>query len=902
MAEEVDLSKLSIAERWSHSNWKARKSAYDDTAAGILSGKIMEPPAKFELESACLDSNPIALDSAIKMLDAVLRNLIGDDTQKAVGLRQTVARPLTEKGLVATKPAARQAAQEVLLHLVAVADPSGVVQDIIPSLSGSPKTVVAGTQALAAIFTEFGSPVTDPKPVIKALPPLFGHADRNIRASAVNLATALCRWVGEPVMLSQLGNLKEVQLNELKQKFSKINRSSQPPRQTQHQKQQVELAQESEAIDNGAVENDGVGVEDEAEGQSLEADPWNFADPEDVLSKIPASFWDMINSPKWKERLESLTGVAEMLTKTVRMNPSGNYSTLVSEYMRIVTKDANQMCATQAVIGLTALASGLRSDFAKFGIRTVESIVERLKEKRQSVIDAIVKCLDEVYFKALDGQVTTILDTVWRIGCQHKMPTIRLESTKYLAHLLSEAKTAPTWNEIESVSSGSVKFLADSQEPMRQSAATLIAICIKIAGEQKMQPILKGLDAHKRKRVDTAAQSVAVSCKLQTARPVVSKTAVPQKKQVTPAGGPVPAANVNRPVARSAAGAPAPAGRTVPTVAAPSRPHARIQQSGASRVSPSRIPPSMAPNQTSRSLRPGQPGSQSSSSQSRPLQSRPNIGHSPSRHDVTPDMDVSIESPVRDDSRPSFSSTPKIAKRTYQRADFTPARGQDSHRRRIYSPAKMETDDADDVLNDIDTTSGSLRRELARITAELNLEKRLRVEAEKKLAATQVENDQIIARMRDENANLKVQMKIQQEEVRLWLESEKARRPGSSSSDEVGDRLSILSIDSGLGGSRPPSIAARADPASPAEARANSNRMFGNRSSRPPPNRGVMPISLKTNAASSTAGANAGTNAAGSQAQFNSNSGNRDWERAVSMTHDLRKRVEQLKQVRERTF
>lgn len=110
--------------------------------------------------------------------------------------RNSTITPIVEKGLPSTRAAAKQSALEALLLYIEIDKADPVVDEMLPALSHKqPKIIAASLAALTAIFHNYGVKVVDPKPVLKSLPKIFGHADKNVRAEASNLVVELYRWL-----------------------------------------------------------------------------------------------------------------------------------------------------------------------------------------------------------------------------------------------------------------------------------------------------------------------------------------------------------------------------------------------------------------------------------------------------------------------------------------------------------------------------------------------------------------------------------------------------------------------------------------------------------------------------------------------------------------------------------
>lgn len=62
-------------------------------------------------------------------------------------------------------------------------------------------------------------------------------------------------------------------------------------------------------------------------------DPYDLADPVDILSKMPKDFYEKIEAKKWQERKEVLE-VVENLVKTPRLE-NGDYGDLVRALKKV---------------------------------------------------------------------------------------------------------------------------------------------------------------------------------------------------------------------------------------------------------------------------------------------------------------------------------------------------------------------------------------------------------------------------------------------------------------------------------------------------------------------------------------------------------------------------------------
>lgn len=65
--------------------------------------------------------------------------------------------------------------------------------------------------------------MTPPPPILKALPKIFAHTDKTVRAEGTLLAQSLYQYIG-PAIEPFLADLKPVQVKELKESFEEMDK------------------------------------------------------------------------------------------------------------------------------------------------------------------------------------------------------------------------------------------------------------------------------------------------------------------------------------------------------------------------------------------------------------------------------------------------------------------------------------------------------------------------------------------------------------------------------------------------------------------------------------------------------------------------------------------------------
>jgi hypothetical protein len=448
---------------------------------------------------------------------------------------------LVEKGLGSTRAATKASAQEAILLYVELDVPAPIIEDLLPALSNKQPKIVAATLAtLTAIFHSYGCKTVDPKPVLKILPKPFGHADKNVRAESTNLAAEFYRWLREAMKPMFWNDLKPTQQTDMDALFEKIKSEPAPKQERFLRSQQAAM---SRAPPPGAAAEE---EEDELEAEGVEIDAFDLAEPQDVLSKVPADFSEQLASTKWKERKEALEALFIVLN--VPRIKDGDYGE-VTRGLGKSMKDANVAVVTQAAQCIEVLAKGLRKPFGKYRSIVTGPIMERMKEKKASVSDALGAALDQVF---LATSLSDCLEETLEF-LKHKNPQVKEGTMKFLIRCLKTTRDAPSKQEVTSIVESAKKLLSEGVEALRSGGAEILGTIMKIMGERAMGPHLEGLDDIRKTKIKEYYETAEVKAKDKPkAPPVAAPRAAPvaaPKKVV---------AGTKKPVVKKAAPAPSP--------------------------------------------------------------------------------------------------------------------------------------------------------------------------------------------------------------------------------------------------------------------------------------------------------------------------------------------------------
>ncbi|KAJ6502581.1 microtubule associated protein [Mycena sanguinolenta] len=502
---EEDFSTLPVSERLSHKNWKARVSAYESLvkifqATGSDTDPAFRPYINNPdlLKKIAIDSNAVAQEKGVECLVTLVK-YAGESAAKT---RDTIVPALVDKCFGSTRAGTKTQAIELALQYVEVENSgAGVVTDILPGLSAKqPKTVAGCVSALKEIIRLFGTQTTPPPPILKALPKIFAHSDKTVRAEGTALTHVLYQYLG-PGIEPWLAELKPVQVKELKEAFDEMETGGhgkgtvKPERLTRAHAREVESA--------GGADDGAQAIEEE----EAPLDPLAFVDPVDV--KLPPSLHSLLTSSKWKERKEVLDELLTLLTSTPRIKDGPEIGELSKALAGRIQSDANVNCVMTAAACLETLVKAMKGSFARYREIVVAPMLERLKERKANVTDSIGDALDAVFSS------TTLPDIIPDLGSAlgSKNPQVKEGTLKFLGRCLSTASSPIQQAQIKSLAESLAVLLEDSFEGARNEAATCLGTLMKMVGERPLNPVMEGLADVRKTKVKEAFEKATVKCK-----------------------------------------------------------------------------------------------------------------------------------------------------------------------------------------------------------------------------------------------------------------------------------------------------------------------------------------------------------------------------------------------------
>ncbi|KAF9590615.1 hypothetical protein IFM89_035933 [Coptis chinensis] len=169
----------------------------------------------------------------------------------------------------------------------------------------------------------------------------------------------------------------------------------------------IRSEQDKEPEQESVPEVVGTGPSDESTTDSpQEMDEYELVDPVDILTPLEKSqFWNGVKATKWQERKAAVSELKD-LASTKRIAP-GDFTEVCRTLKKLIT-DVNIAVSVEAILSIGNLARGLRSHFSGGSRFILPVLLEKLKEKKPALMEALTQTLQAMH----QAGCLTLLDVV----------------------------------------------------------------------------------------------------------------------------------------------------------------------------------------------------------------------------------------------------------------------------------------------------------------------------------------------------------------------------------------------------------------------------------------------------------------------------------------------------------
>lgn len=462
-----EAKKLPWEDRLAHKNWKVRNDANIDLAAVCAS---ISDPKDSRLRQfgpffrkTVADANAPVQEKALDALIVYLKVADADVGRYA----KEVCDAIVAKCLTGS-PKTVEKAQEIFMLWVELEAVDAFLDAMEKAVKAKvAKAVVPAIDVMFQALSEFGSMVVPPKRILKMLPELFDHQDQNVRASSKGVTLELCRWIGnDPVKSILFEKMRDTMKKELEAELANVTGSAGPD-------------------------------EEAAADTPQEIDEYELVDPVDILTPLEKTgFWAGVKATKWSERKEAVAELSK-LASTKRIAP-GDFTEICRTLKKLIT-DVNSAVAVEAIQAIGNLARGLRTNFSGNSRFMLPVLLEKLKEKKPTLTDALTQTLQAMY-KSGCLNLADIVEDI-KTAVKNKVPLVRSLTLNWLTFCIESSNKAILLKLHKEYVPICMECLYDGTPDVRDAAFSALAALAKLVGMRPLENSLEKLDVVRKKKL-----------------------------------------------------------------------------------------------------------------------------------------------------------------------------------------------------------------------------------------------------------------------------------------------------------------------------------------------------------------------------------------------------------------
>ncbi|KAL0125152.1 hypothetical protein PUN28_004351 [Cardiocondyla obscurior] len=504
MEQDTEYVKLPLEERCAHKSWRARLHGYEECVKTFQCIDDEKSPEWNKyigfIKKFVTESNAAAQEKGLEATLAFVEN-----AAVAGKIVIEVMNSIVSKCIAAPKAKTKELAVQITLMYIEIEKYEAVQDELLKGTEAkNPKIVSACIATLTLALKEFGPKVISMKLLMKKIASFLEDRDKMVREEGKAMVVEMYRWVGDRLK-QQLNTLKPVHITELETEFNNLGDEKAVPTRylrSQKPKDRGTNGDLAAASDNGEDDNE--------DGESIpDKDPYDLLAPVDILSSLPKDFYEKIEAKKWQERKEALEAL-ETLVKNPKLE-SGDYGDVVRVLKKIISKDTNVLVVTLAAKCLAGLAAGLKKRFQPYAAACLPTILEKFREKKQTVVQALREAADAIYESI---SIDVILEDTLA-ALENKNPAVKAETAAFLARCFTRTSPANLNKKLlKSYTGALLKTLNESDPIVRDNSAEALGTAMKLIGEKAMMPFLTDIDNLKMTKIKECADKAVIVVKI----------------------------------------------------------------------------------------------------------------------------------------------------------------------------------------------------------------------------------------------------------------------------------------------------------------------------------------------------------------------------------------------------
>lgn len=350
----------------------------------------------------------------------------------------------------------------------------------------NPKTAATAIATFVEIIQKYGVKKLEYlKPWLPEIEKIASNSNvAAIKTECLNFLKEAYLFLGPDLIKLYTGKLKKQQQDELEKYFLEI------PFTEPKKPIIIEIEEEK---------NDGKNYNSKGFNDKGGFDVYDISDPVEIFSKFNENWMNKVLAfEKWNEKKDALEEFLRENASVIKISPSQNHNiSTIQTMLKRLLMDSNVQVTTSAIKIIGFLCKGLRKSFYGQAKALFPFLLERLKEKKGSLLDETQKSLENMLFcLGLEEVFDVVKENLEGKNVQMKLNSlIWVEKSLLRSESLSSLKNImPTFK----------KLLDDGSNEVRTQMITVLGRMMNKISNEKKDFILSEIPSGKLSKFEDA--------------------------------------------------------------------------------------------------------------------------------------------------------------------------------------------------------------------------------------------------------------------------------------------------------------------------------------------------------------------------------------------------------------
>ncbi|CAB0020702.1 unnamed protein product, partial [Nesidiocoris tenuis] len=209
----------------------------------------------------------------------------------------------------------------------------------------------------------------------------------------------------------------------------------------------------------------------------------------------------LIESTQWKDRKIAL----DELTAAIAESRKLDLGKIIKYLRTLIMTDTNVLLAAKAVQCITALSQTENFDAHAALLLTV--LLEKFKEKKPVIVDAVREATDAIYMNTSFGQIVRYV----KINLANQNSGVKAETELFIQRCFSKPFqcliSKAYWEPLAALL---VMNLSCPETAVRENAIKALGTMMKVVGKPDMEQFLEDLPHHQKVRINNACEEAVI--------------------------------------------------------------------------------------------------------------------------------------------------------------------------------------------------------------------------------------------------------------------------------------------------------------------------------------------------------------------------------------------------------